>query len=122
MQRVLVVDGYEESRVATARELDRAGFEVVAVEEEDDAVRAFGEAPPDVVLLDLPLAEAEEAAGALRPLAATRNTHPVAIVAIVDPTIPRRVREQARANGIDYFFLRPCPPPEIVKHLRRMHR
>jgi two-component system, OmpR family, response regulator MprA len=120
MPRVLVIDGYEESRDASARELRVAGYDVIAVEEEEQAVGAIARATVDIVVLDLPLAEAEEAARALR--AAAPRGRAMTLIALADPSSSRRTRDQARASGIDYFLLRPCPPPEIVKHLRRMRR
>ncbi|MBX3221945.1 MAG: hypothetical protein KF795_15620 [Labilithrix sp.] len=118
MARVLVIDGYDESRDASARALRAAGHDVVALEEEDEALEALERGGADVVVLDLPLAEAEEAANAIR--AAISSGAAPAILALVDPSSPRHLRESAHASGIDYFFLRPCPPQEIVKHLRRL--
>jgi CheY-like chemotaxis protein len=122
MRRVLLVDGYEESRNATAHQLRTASHEVVAVEEEDDAVRAVETSAFDVVLLDLPFVEAEEAARSIRSAGAKQGRLPSSIIALVEPSTPRHVRDQGRASGIDYFILRPCPPAEMVKHLRRMQR
>ncbi|MBX3205346.1 MAG: hypothetical protein KF764_09765 [Labilithrix sp.] len=120
MARVLVIDGYDESRDASARALRAAGHDVVALEEEDEALEALERGGADVVVLDLPLAEAEEAANAIRAAISSGAPGAPAILALVDPSSPRHLREAAHASGIDYFFLRPCPPQEIVKHLRRL--
>lgn len=123
MACVLVVDGYDESRAALADELRAAGYEVLAVAEEDEAVRALTGArktsPVDVVILDLPLSEASEAAHALR---TKRGGKDATILAIVSPTDPRSARDAAHEQGVDYFVLRPCPPAAIVKQLRRLRR
>jgi CheY-like chemotaxis protein len=123
MACVLVVDGYDESRAALSAELESSGYEVLAVAEEEEAVRALSTArkssPVDVVILDLPLAEATEAAHALR---AKRAGKTLTILAIVSPTDPRAARDAAHAEGVDYFVLRPCPPQAIVKQLRRLGR
>jgi DNA-binding response OmpR family regulator len=119
MPRVLLLDGYDESRDASARELRAAGYEVIDVQEEDEAVRALAEHDIDIVLLDLPIAEAEEAANALR---AAAKGGEATMIALVEPLHSRRMRGEGHANGIDYFILRPCPPAEMVKHLRRMRR
>jgi len=119
MARVLLVDGYDESREAAASFLRAAGYDVIAVEEEADAVAAIAEAEIDFVLLDLPLAEVEEAAAALR---AARPGRSMTVIALVEPSSSRHMREVGHTSGIDYFFLRPCPPAEIVKHLKRWRR
>ncbi|MBX3213404.1 MAG: hypothetical protein KF850_15310 [Labilithrix sp.] len=120
MRRVLVIDGYDPSRDAAARALRAAGYEVVALEEEEAALAALKRGGADVVLLDLPLAEAEEAANAIRAATARQARRAPSIIALVDPSIARERREAGHAQGIDYFFLRPCPPHEMVKHLLRM--
>ncbi|MBN9164943.1 MAG: hypothetical protein J0I07_28530 [Myxococcales bacterium] len=120
MTRVLVIDGYEESRNAAAHALRVAGYDVAAVEEEEEALAELAEGGADIVLLDLPLAEAEEAADAIR--TATAGAQSPSVFALVDPSSSRQARENGHTSGIDFFFLRPCPPAEIVKHLRRMRR
>jgi DNA-binding response OmpR family regulator len=72
MARLLLLDGYDESRDALTVHLRGAGYDVEAVAEEDDAVRALEREGVDIVLLDLPLTEAEEAANALRGAACVR--------------------------------------------------
>ena len=125
LARVLVLDGYEDSREASAKELRRAGFEVLAVEEEEQALAALAgaDAPPeiDIVVLDVPLPEAEEAARAIRSAARPPNHRLPTVIALASPSDPRPIREAARASGIDYVLLRPCPPPDLAKHLRRLH-
>jgi DNA-binding response OmpR family regulator len=123
MARVLLLDGYDESREAVATGLRAAGYDVIAFAEEDDAALALESTASreavDVVLLDVPLAEAVEAAQVLRTKLAGRSA---TIVAVVDPSDTRHTREAAHTAGVDYFFLRPCPPAEVVKQLRRLLR
>ena len=121
MLRVLVVDGYDDSREALSTELLASGYDVVAVAEEEEAVLVLTKAKRktaiDVVLLDLPLPEAIEAARALRD---ERGGKDLTIVAVVAPTDSRSAREAAHVEGVDYFVLRPCPPSAIVTQLRRL--
>lgn len=123
LARVLVLDGFDESREASARELRRTGFDVVAVEEEDEAVAAVVDAAAgiDLVVLDVPLAEAQEAARAIRTAAgeAARRS-PLTLLALVTPSDSRAIREAAHDSGIDFVLLRPCPPPALASHLRRL--
>ena len=119
MFHVLLLDGYDESRERTAAALHDAGFEVTQAAEEDEAMRALDHRPADIVIFDLPLDETEEAAVALRRSA---NGQAAVFVALADPSFSRSRRDGGRAKGIDYFFLRPCPPAEIVKNLRRLRR
>jgi CheY-like chemotaxis protein len=102
---------------------------VIAVEEEEQALAALAEvaiagdstSDIDVIVLDVPLPEAQEAARAI--LSATESTgrHRPTVIALASPTDPRPVREAAHASGIDYVLLRPCPAAELAKHLRRLH-
>lgn len=117
MFRLLVIDGYDETRATLVDTLEAAGYDVVAAAEEDEGRAALEARAVDIVLLDLPAPELAEAAAALR---ATTHGATARLVALVDPAESRAMRE--RAVGIDYFFLRPCPPAEVVKHLRRMSR
>lgn len=123
LARVLVLDGFDESREASTRELRKAGFDVVAVEEEDEAVAAVADAAArvDLVVLDVPVAEAAEAALALRRASSeAARPGPLTLIALVAPSDSRAVRESAHDSGIDYVLLRPCPPPALASHLRRL--
>jgi len=117
MLRVLVVDGYDESRLACAKELRAAGYDVMLAVEEEEALEVLARSEIDFVLLDLPIDEAEETANAVK---STTRGQRATVIALVAPAGARRLRNGPRATTIDYFFLRPCPPSEIVKHLRRM--
>jgi CheY-like chemotaxis protein len=109
--RLLVVDGYDESRELTASRLREMGLDVTTAADEDDVPAP---APPfDVVLLDLPIAEVIEAAQALR----SRGR---AVIALAHTSDNRAAREAAHAAGVDYFVLRPCPPAELVKLFQRL--
>lgn len=113
MSRVLVLDGFDESRESTIAVLQSAGFSVVGVAEEDEALAILAKGEVDVVLLDLPIAESIEAAEAIREQCGPTSPRVVALIEITDE------RERARAAGIDFLILRPCPPPQLAKHLRR---
>lgn len=116
MAHVLVLDGFDETRERTVTVLERAGFSVSGVAEEDDALRMIETDRFELVLLDLPLDETLEGAAAIR----DRSQAPT-ILALLDPTDAAQ-RERARDAGIDFIVLRPCPPSELVKHLRRFVR
>lgn len=118
MARVLVLDGFDESRERTVTFLDRAGFVAVGVAEEDDALERIEREAFDLVLLDLPLDESLEGAVAIRDRAKAPGP---AILALLDPA-DGALRERARHAGIDFIILRPCPPSDLVKHLRRFAR
>ncbi|MBX3233601.1 MAG: response regulator transcription factor [Labilithrix sp.] len=115
MPRVLVLDGFDESRESTVGVLRSAGFSVVGAAEEDEALEALAKSGVDLVLLDLPVAETIEAASAIRSQCGATTPK---ILAIIDPTDTAE-REGARAAGIDFLILRPCPPLQLVKQARR---
>jgi CheY-like chemotaxis protein len=111
--RLLVVDGYDESRETTASRLREMGLDVTTAADEDDVRLDDAQPPFDVVLLDLPIAETTEAARALRSCAR-------AVVALAHTSDNRAAREAAHAAGVDYFVLRPCPPAELMKLFQRL--
>ena len=65
MRRVLVVDGFDESREDVVRAIEKAGYAAEGVAEEDEAVAAIAGAAIDVIVLDLPIEETIEAAVAI---------------------------------------------------------
>jgi DNA-binding response OmpR family regulator len=111
MTKLLVVDGFDESRDAVASKLRAMGFDVTTAADEDDVA---ADAPPfDIAILDLPIAETMEAAQALRSRAR-------AIIALAHTHDSRPAREAGHAAGVDYYVLRPCPPAELVKLFQRL--
>lgn len=111
---VLLLDGFDESRDRTAAVLRSSGFTVTAVAEEEDVLGTLdGDAPVDVVILDIPIDEAIEAAIAIR----ARPRSPK-LLALIEPSDSRR-RDAAREAGVDFVLLRPCPPAHLAKHIVR---
>ena len=116
MLRILVIDGFDESRAETVSALKAARYDVEAVTDDDEALTHLSSAAVDVVLFDLPMAEVVEAAAIIRRSIGGREARLVALSDRAD--IPQRAL--ARAEGVDFFILRPCPPAALVAHVRRL--
>jgi len=115
MPCVLVLDGFDESRENTVAVLRSAGFSVIGAAEEDEALAMLAKTEVDVVLLDLPIAESTEAAEAIREQCGPTVPR---LLALIEPSDTEE-RVSARTAGIDFLILRPCPPPQLLKHVRR---
>lgn len=117
MPRVIVLDGFDDSRKSTVDALVAAGFDATGFAEEDDVFEGLRQDGADVVLLDVPIDEAIEAAESIR---RAEHSSPT-LLALLNPDEGKR-RPQARAAGIDFCVQRPCPAEELVKHVRRFVR
>lgn len=115
MLRVLVLDGFDESRERTLAVLRAAGYSVLGAAEEDEALAKVVKGAVDLVVLDLPIGESIEAAAAIRGQCGSEVPK---LLALIDPT-DTEARAEARTAGIDFLILRPCPPAHLLKHLRR---
>jgi DNA-binding NtrC family response regulator len=111
----MLVDDDAAFRHVMAGELRRLGFEVVAAESGEEALRRIGEVGPDVVLLDLQL----PGISGLEVLRTLHEQHPAAEVIMltghgsIDTAI-----ESIRAGAFDYVA-KPCPLDELEVRIQR---
>ncbi|HKN96938.1 MAG TPA: response regulator transcription factor [Pseudonocardiaceae bacterium] len=109
MRRVLVVDDDDNVRDVVRRYLEHAGYQVAAAETGEDALRLAGEAPPDLVVLDLmlPGIDGFEVCRRLR----QRGAVPVVM-------LTARGEEDDRIAGLqlgaDDYVAKPFSPRELV--------
>ncbi len=97
------------------RHLARASMIVHAVRTEEDAVRRAGEVGPDVILLDLSLAEGS-GAGACRELRTRADTAEVPIIVITANPLLATKAELFRL-GADDYLVKPFDADEMIMRI-----
>ena len=107
---VFVIDDHEDSRDTYALYLSSAGFEVLALENAEEALRLAQRLRPAVVVVDvrLPGASGFDLTRRLRVDDRTRNA------AILILTGDGLARERSAAVDADCFLLKPFPPEALV--------
>ena len=116
MTRVMVVDDHPMWRDAVARDLAEAGYDVVATASDGaQAVRVFGAARPDVVVLDLQLPDAS-GVDVTRGL---RAAYPAARVLVLSASGEQQDVLDAVKAGAAGYLLKSAALPEFLDAVRR---
>ena len=105
MKRVLIVEDNEMNRDALSRRLTRRGFEVAIAANGFDGIAMAQTLQPDVILLDLGMADLDGWECARR-LKGDQSTSRIPIVALTAHAMAGS-REQALAAGCDEFDTKP---------------
>jgi CheY-like chemotaxis protein len=101
MTKILLVEDGKMLRIAGTRALTRAGYEVVAAVDGEEALRLAQESPPDLILLDmmLPKVTGLDVLRGLKSDARTMNV-PVIVLSGLSPAN----RERLMVEGAAAFF------------------
>ena len=117
MTRVLVVDDEPMVREVLARYLENDGFSVTTAEDGLEALLRFGEATPDLVLLDLMLPKLN----GFEVFQQMRETAPVPVIMLT-----ARGEETDRIVGLDMgaddYVTKPFSPREVISRVRAVLR
>lgn len=99
--KVLLVDDSKFMRLANAKELTRAGYEVFTAEDGEDALRVANESQPDLILLDmmLPKLSGPEVLKRLK-----ANTVTASIPVIVLTSLSQKNEEKLIEAGAAAYF------------------
>jgi two-component system, OmpR family, phosphate regulon response regulator PhoB len=120
MARVLVVDHEVDRRHTLRQGLERAGHQVVALDQSKDVLRAATAMAPDLVLLEADLPDAGCAA-VCRELKARPQTASIPVIMVTGSQ-----REQARIEafeaGTDDCVLKPFSLRELLLRMRAVIR
>ena len=116
-QTVLVVDDDPHIREVVRFALDKAGYAVVEAGDGNEALERFGEAEPDLVVLDILMPEMDgtDVCRALR----ARSTVPIVFLSSKDDEIDRIVGLEL---GGDDYVTKPFSPRELVARVRSVLR
>jgi CheY-like chemotaxis protein len=114
--RVLVVDDMADSRELLSQTLEDAGFDVAKASDGIQAVKAFANLVPRLILMDshMPGMDGNEA------IRRIRNSPGGSLVRIIMITASATddVRERALANGADDFIAKPFRQSELFEKIR----
>ena len=115
MIRVLLAEDHDDNRDMLVRRLTRAGFEIRAVADGQQALEAALSWQPDVVLMDvsMPVMSGLDATRAIRAAGATD----LKIIALTAHAMVES-REQCLAAGCNGFATKPIDLPALLQDIR----
>jgi len=116
--KILVVDDEPAVRAAVRRGLILAGYEVEMAADGDEALAAFGGAPPDAVVLDV-LMPGTDGLEVCRRLRAVGDRTPVLMLTARDAVSDRVTGLDA---GADDYLVKPFALEELLARLRALLR
>jgi signal transduction histidine kinase len=118
--RILVVDDHEQSRLVAEGQLSTAGLSVTLANDGMQAIRAFAEQPPDLVLLDvmMPGLDGFETCRRLRALPGGNEVPIVFLTALND----FGAHQQALLSGADDFLTKPINRTELLMRVNSLLR
>ncbi len=113
MARILIIEDTEDIRKLMIRALRRVGHEVVAVSDGAQGLRAFREAPPEIVITDIFMPE-QDGLETLREL--RREGHSFRTIAVSGGGIAGQmdVLKTARQMGADRVLAKPFRISELT--------
>lgn len=119
MALVLVVDDAPLARHALSRLLTQAGHAVIVAGDAKEAVRALEEHQPELVLLDLDLADADGGFTVLDVLAAQPGPRPAVLV--ITGLLDDGLRRRAEALGaLGYFVKGEFVPAALLDRIAQL--
>ena len=120
--RVIVADAGEEFRSLLVDSLsEESDLEVIGqTGEGTELIRMAGELRPDVIVMDVLLAQMDglEALKEIDPV----NRWPKMEVLVLSNFAKEHVVQQAAALGVGYFMMKPCRPNSVVERIRQMRK
>lgn len=116
---VLVVEDHPDTRELLSVVLGQAGGLVKTVATAREALTAAGILLPDVVTVDLSLAQGEDGYWLLERLRALASHRPLRAVAFTAHA-SREDRTRARAAGFDAYLRKPADPNDLVDTIARL--
>lgn len=119
---VLVVDDYEDHRLALRLFLERCGCRVVEAADGDEATKAAAREQPDLILMDISLPVLDGCAAMLRirEKQETRDVPIVAISAYEYASLHPLLRMDAGRAGLSEYLVKPFDPAQLESLVGRL--
>ncbi len=120
MTRILIVEDKATSRELLQTVLERQGYSVIEASDGEEALQRLGEAPPDLVFLDLQI----PARNGYEVLRAIRGDHRFANLPVIALTASamQEDREKAMAAGFTGYIAKPVRPAQLRNEVHRLLR
>jgi two-component system chemotaxis response regulator CheY len=115
MTKVLVVDDAKFMRVRLTKLLSGQGFDVLEAENGEEAVKAYKEAKPDAVLMDITMPEKD----GLEALKEIRESDPKARVVMLTALGQESMVVQAVQAGARDYVVKPFDPDRVMSALQK---
>jgi DNA-binding response OmpR family regulator len=119
--RVLIVDDDRDTREMYFESLRADGFELRAVSNGKDAIRAARTFLPSVIVTAFRLAGGIDGAELTRQLRSDIRTEEIRIIMLTGVTFGEE-RARAESSGVDAFVIKPCLPKILASEIRRVSR
>lgn len=118
--KILLADDNAVNRLLARRLLNKAGHQVILVENGREALEAWEIEQPDVILMDvqMPVMDGLEATQLIRGLEQKRQFHPTPIIALTANAMERD-RELCLAAGMDDFLSKPFQIQALLDVVQR---
>jgi two-component system chemotaxis response regulator CheY len=114
--RILIVDDSPAERMILRDILESAGHAIVAEADTlEPAVKAYGDFKPDLVTLDLSLAQSD----GLTVLKALREKDGGAKAIVISGNSQKKVVDMVLAAGAKGFLEKPYSPPELIAAIEK---
>lgn len=119
--RILLADDNAVNRLLARRLLNKAGHEVILVENGREALEAWEAEQPDLILMDvqMPVMDGLEATQLIRGLEQDKQFSPTPIIALTANALERD-RQQCLAAGMDDFLSKPFQIQALLDVVRRV--
>lgn len=114
---VLVVDDYDDVRLATRRALELFGYRVLEAASGAEAVKVAQADSPDLILMDLSM-PAMDGFATIHQLRRLLGLRDVPVIAVSAHTA-REIREDALAAGCRDFITKPVPIEKLKSAVER---
>ena len=114
---ILVIDDAEDNREVYGQYFEFLGWRTAIATDGQTGLDQASALKPSAIVLDLalPVLDGWEVARRLKGNAATRTIPVIALTAHVLES----ARAKAVAAGVDDYFVKPCPPPDLAAAIRR---
>ena len=118
--RILMADDNRDAVDSAALVLELAGHRVYRAYDGPEAILLATEEQPDVSILDItmPRLSGHEVCRMIRETPWGRNT----LIAAVTGWSHENARLQAKANGFDFFFMKPLDPQTLIEWLSKLEQ
>ena len=115
MPKALVVDDAMFMRAMLKKTLEPEGFEVVEASNGNEAIQAYKQHSPDIVLMDITMPEMDGIAATK----AIKQEDPSAKIIICSALGQQAMVIQATEAGACDYVVKPFQPPQVLEAVRR---
>jgi CheY-like chemotaxis protein len=117
--KILIVDDDPLMHLLYKRHLERQGFEVLAAQNGEEALRVVAQSRPDLILMDVMMPE-KDGLAAVRELKQNEVMREVPVIVMTaDAEQYQAVGKEARIAGAEGFLTKPVSPARLISEVRR---